>query len=82
MGKFFLKCEEASHVCDKSQYQESSFIERIKLTFHLVYCKVCRGYSRNNSKLTSCIEKSKVTCLDESVKKEIKEHFQKELVKY
>jgi hypothetical protein len=81
MRKFFLKCEEASHVCDKSQYHEASFLEKIKLTIHLLYCRVCRKYSKNNAKLTECIEKSNVNCLDESVKNEIKKNFDKELIK-
>ena len=82
MSKFFLKCEEASHVCDKSQYHEASFFEKIKLTIHLMYCRVCRMYSKNNSKLTECIEKSYLTCLDNSVKKEMKKKFEKELTKH
>ncbi len=82
MSKFFLKCEEASHVCDKSQYHEASFFEKIKLTIHLLYCRVCRKYSKNNAKLTECIEKSNVNCLDESVKNEMKKNFEKELIKH
>ena len=82
MSKFFLKCEEASHVCDKSQYHEASFFEKIKLTIHLIYCRVCRKYSKNNAKLTECIEKSNVNCLDESVKNEMKKNFEKELIKH
>ncbi len=81
MSKFFLKCEEANHICDKSQYHEASFLEKIKLTIHLLYCRVCRKYSKNNAKLTECIEKSNVNCLDESVKNEIKKNFEKELIK-
>jgi hypothetical protein len=81
MRKFFLKCEEASHICDKSQYDEASFLEKIKLAIHLLYCRVCRKYSKNNAKLTECIEKSNVNCLDESVKNEIKKNFDKELIK-
>ena len=49
MSKLFLKCDDANHVCDKSQYKEASFIEKIKLTFHLMYCKACRKYSKNNA---------------------------------
>ncbi len=81
MSKLFLKCDEANNICDKSQYHEASFIEKIKLTFHLIYCKACRLYSSNNAKLTDCIRKSQVTCLDESNKNEIKENLDKELVK-
>ena len=81
MSKLFLKCDDANHVCDKSQYKEASFIEKIKLTFHLMYCKACRKYSKNNAKLTECVKESNVECLDESVKKEMKVSLEKELVK-
>ena len=81
MSKLFLKCDEANNICDKSQYHEASFIEKIKLTIHLIYCKACRLYSSNNAKLTNCISKSQVTCLDESKKNEIKKSLEKELVK-
>ena len=81
MSKLFLKCDDANHVCDKSQYKEASFIEKIKLIFHLLYCKACRKYSKNNGKLTECIQKSNVECLNESAKKEMKVNLKNELVK-
>lgn len=80
MSKLFLKCDEANYVCDKSQYNEASFFEKVKLTIHLIYCKYCREYSSKNAKLTTCVEKSKVECLDNSVKKEMKVNLKKELV--
>ncbi len=81
MSKLFLKCDEANSICDKSQYREASFLEKIKLTIHLIYCKTCRLYSSNNAKLTECIKSSQVTCLEESKKNEIKKSLEKELVK-
>lgn len=79
MSKFFIKCDEANHVCDKSQYKEASVLEKLKLTIHLIYCSFCRKYSKNNAKLTECVEKSKIECLDNSVKIEMKENLKKEL---
>ena len=81
MSKLFLNCDEANNICDKSQYHEASLIDKIKLTIHLIYCKACRLYSSNNAKLTDCIKSSKVTCLEESKKNEIKKSLEKELVK-
>lgn len=81
MGKFFLECTEANHVCDKSQYKESSFWEKLKLNFHLIYCKHCRNYTKNNQKLTKAIKKSKIACMDKTSKKEINETIKKELIK-
>ena len=81
MSKLFLKCEEANHVCDKSQYREASFFEKIKLSIHLLYCSFCRKYSKNNAKLTECIKKSELTVLEDSVKKNMKSNLNKELAK-
>ncbi len=79
MSKFFIKCDEANHVCDKTQYKEASFFEKLKLNIHLIFCSFCRKYSKNNAKLTKCIEKSNVDCLDDSAKKEMKVNLEKEL---
>lgn len=74
-----LPCSEANHVCDKSQYKESSFWEKVKLNIHLLYCKACREYSIQNSKLSSIITKSKVTCMDKKNKECLKSVFEKAL---
>ena len=79
--KFKIKvpCSEANHVCDKAQYNEASFWEKIKLNIHLFYCKACRGYSSNNQKLTNSIKKSNVECMDKKRKECMKEEFEKAL---
>lgn len=79
MRNFLIKCDKANHICDKSQYEEASLFEKIKLNLHLIFCSFCRKYSKNNLKLTDCIEKSNVECLDDSIKKEMKVNFEKEL---
>ncbi|AJR02497.1 glycine dehydrogenase [Siansivirga zeaxanthinifaciens CC-SAMT-1] len=71
--KFMFQCDEATHICDKTQYKESSFLEKFKLQLHLIYCKTCRKYSRNNFKLTDCIEKSNIQSLDKKFKESMKE---------
>ncbi|WP_157207530.1 hypothetical protein [Mariniflexile maritimum] len=70
--KFMLKCDEANHVCDKVQYKNASFWEKVKLSIHLVLCEACRKYTRNNVKLTKIIKKSHVTCLDRKCKQTMK----------
>ncbi len=74
-----LPCSEANHVCDKSQYKESSIWEKVKLNIHLLYCKACREYSKQNSKLSFIITKSKVTCMDKKNKECLKNEFEKAL---
>ncbi len=81
MGKFFINCDEASHLCDKSQYKEATLFEKIKLTIHLIYCKVCRKYSSKNSKLTNCVKDANTKCMDNAVKASIKKKVNQELAK-
>ena len=52
MGKFIISCDEATTICDKSQYGEATFFEKIKLNFHFIICKVCGKYSKQNAKLS------------------------------
>jgi len=76
-----MKCEEANHVCDKNQYKEANFMERVRLAIHLIYCSACRKYSFNNNKLTKALKKSKVKTISEEDKSVLKEHLQKEMSK-
>ena len=81
--KVLIPCNEANHVCDKNQYKEASLLEKIKLTIHLLYCKACRKYSKNNSKLTQILSKEKGNQnLDSSAKISLKSAFEKELQKH
>lgn len=70
--KIFIPCDEANHTCDKSQYKEASILEKIKLNIHLIYCRACREYTKNNKKLTKKIKDSKVACIDVDTKNKIK----------
>lgn len=75
----FIPCEEAGHICDKNQYKEASFWQRVKLIIHLIYCSVCRKYSKNNLKLTKLSSKPEVECLTSNEKDAMKETFSKAL---
>lgn len=77
----FLKCEEANHTCDKTQYDEASLLEKIKLNVHLIYCSACRKYSARNAKLTQAVDKASPKTLDTSQKKKMEEALRKELSK-
>jgi len=52
MKNFFIKCDEATLICDKKQYKEASLWERMKLSYHLLVCKNCRVYPEQNAILT------------------------------
>ncbi len=75
--KVFLPCEKANHLCDKAQYREVSLWEKIVLNFHLIYCRACRGYTKNNNKLTKAVKASKVDCLDEATKENMKKDLKR-----
>lgn len=79
--KVGIPCNEANLVCDKSQYNECSFWEKLKLSIHLLRCKHCRKYSKKNAKLSSAITNSKVTCMDKSDRECLKKDFEKALNK-
>ena len=75
--KVVIPCDEANHVCDKTQYKEATLWEKIKLNIHLIYCRACRKYTKNNTKLTKTIQKSKVECLDRTSKESMKRNLEK-----
>lgn len=75
----FLSCEEANHTCDKTQYNEASIWEKIKLNLHLLYCRVCREYTKNNTKLSKLMKNKSVEIMPESNKEQLKKAFDKEL---
>ena len=54
-----LTCDEATSICDKSQYGEASFFDKIRLSIHIFLCKNCGLYSKQNSIMTKCYEKNK-----------------------
>lgn len=71
--KIIIPCDEANLVCDKTQYKEATLWEKIKLNVHLLYCKACRKYTSQNTKLTKVINTSDVKCLDKKDKQVLKE---------
>lgn len=77
----FISCEEAAHICDKSQYNESSWWERFRLNLRMIYCKITRSYVKKNSQLTRLMSDKEVDCMDLKSKEEMKTSFQKELEK-
>lgn len=81
-NKVLISCDEANHSCDKSQYDEATFWEKIKLNIHLLYCRACRKYTRNNKQLSKVITRSEVDCMELKDKQEMKECFEAELKKH
>ncbi|MDT0558427.1 hypothetical protein RM697_07205 [Ichthyenterobacterium sp. W332] len=78
----FITCEEAMHICNKSQYNESSKWEKFKLNIRLSWCKVTRAYFKRNTKLTNIVNKANTECLKTEERKTMEQEFQKELAKH
>ncbi|MDC7995962.1 hypothetical protein [Altibacter sp. HG106] len=79
--RVFIKCSEANHTCDKSQYNEASFWEKVKLNIHLLYCRACRKYTSRNRKLTKLMKNPKVRTLNTSEKDLMKERLRQNMGK-
>ena len=56
-------CEKYGMFCDKCQYDEASFWERLKLKFHLFLCGGCREYSKKNTHLSKAIRNAETQAL-------------------
>ena len=50
--KLFIDCEEAKHICDKAQYNETTWWELFRLNIRLLYCNITRAYSKRNQNLS------------------------------
>ncbi|RMB57091.1 hypothetical protein EAX61_12010 [Dokdonia sinensis] len=74
-----VECHEANHICDKNQYKEATFWEKVKLNFHLIYCRACRKYSARNNKLTKAIKNPKVQTVSMSEKEAMKRRLEEQL---
>ena len=71
--------EEAFHICDKSQYYESSLLEKFKLRLRYLWCQNTRNYVKRNKKLTHAIKSSNLDCLHHSERKVIEERLNEHL---
>lgn len=81
-----LTCDEATAICDKSQYGEASLSEKIQLNIHLIICKYCKKYTKQNNLMTQIFGKHLTPCegsekLSEEEKVELEKKLEKELEK-
>ncbi len=79
---FFINCDDAKHICDKSQYNESSLWERLRLGMRYLFCNITRSYVKKNKKLSSLFQSNKVDCMCYKSKGILKTKFNKELKKH
>jgi len=72
-----ISCEKAAIICNKTQYEEASFMDKLKLRFHLFMCKTCSKFTKKNTELTSICEKANLHSLSEPEKIIMKEQLKK-----
>lgn len=77
----FLNCEETAKCCDKAQYDEASFFEKMMIHMHVAMCKPCRNYSAKNIKLSDLLKRSKLKTCTEEEKAAWKRKIEKEITK-
>ena len=85
-SKIFISCDEATTICDKTQYGEATLLEKVKLNIHFIRCKFCKIYTKHNTYLTrmlgiyskdACCGKEK--CLSAKEKLEIEKEVEKRI---
>ena len=67
-----ISCEKAAIICNKTQYREATFSEKLKLKFHLLVCRTCSKFSKKNTHFTSLCNQANLHSLS---------HKDKELMK-
>lgn len=76
---FIISKEKAFHICDKSQYYESTWWEKLHLQLRCLWCSTTRQYVNRNNKLTKALKTSKLQCLELSERQQLKEQLHQQL---
>ena len=50
--KILIKCDEATTICDKSQYGEATTFDKMRLSLHNFLCHRCKLYTEQNKVMT------------------------------
>lgn len=79
MRKFYFKCNESAHICDKHQYKEAGFLDRMKMKIHLILCTLCRNYAKRNGNLTEKIKLANIKSLNANEKELLKHRLTQEM---
>ena len=85
MAKLKITCDEATTICDKSQYGMATIMEIIKLKFHFFGCKICELYTKQNTLLSKILNKNRggiaICSLTVEEKEAMRLEFEKETAK-
>ncbi|MGB3776127.1 MAG: hypothetical protein WA951_12805 [Leeuwenhoekiella sp.] len=79
--KIFMNCDKAAHICDKTQYDESSFLEKLRLRMHILFCQSCKSHTEKNVKLTQMLRKANFQSMPEDQKQQLQRLIDSEYAK-
>lgn len=74
-----ISCDKAAEICTKTQYEEASWRQILKLKFHIFFCKNCAKFSAKNTEFTTFCESANLKTLDTEAKEAMKSAINKEL---
>ncbi|TXN34752.1 hypothetical protein FVB32_09110 [Flagellimonas hymeniacidonis] len=74
-----ISCEEASNICNRSQYKEAGSWELFKLRVHILMCRTCAKFTKQNTMLTSLCDRANLNTLSESDKESMRKDLKKHL---
>ena len=77
--KILIKCNEATTICDKSQYGEASTFDKMRLSLHNFLCHRCKLYTEQNKVMTKIFKVHLHKHPEEHLCNEDKEALQKKL---
>jgi len=77
--KILIKCDEATTICDKSQYGKDSNFDKIRLTLHNFLCHRCKLYTEQNKIMTKIFKIHLLKATEEHLSNNDKEDLQKKL---
>ena len=83
--KLEITCDEATTICDKNQYGEATFMDKLKLQLHFFKCKICSLYTEQNTMLTKIYKKKAKAdqghtaslCMSKQEKEKLRKEFEK-----
>jgi hypothetical protein len=85
LKKFKITCDEATTICDKNQYGEATFMEKLKLQLHFLKCAICQQYTKQNILLTKIYKKKAKSdqvatarfCMSDEEKEKLRKEMEK-----
>ena len=74
-----ISSEKAAILCNKVQYGEASFWDKIRLRLFLMASKSSANYTKKNTRLTALCQQADLHCLSEEEKLQMKQELQKKI---